>query len=56
MVVDGRGQQIEHIPIPDEKWTAKLSFGGQDRQTLSITASTGFYAVKMRVRGVNAAK
>ena len=56
MVVDVRGQQIEDIPIPDEKWTANVSFGDQDRQMLLITASTGFYAIKMRIRGANAAK
>jgi gluconolactonase len=56
MVFDSRGQQIEHIPIPDEKWTANVSFGGKDRQTLFITASTGFYCIRMRIRGANAAK
>jgi len=56
MVFDSRGQQIEHIPIPDEKWTANVSFGGKDRQTLFITASTGLYAIRMRVRAANAAK
>ena len=50
------GRQIEHIPIPDERWTANVSFGGKDRQTLFITASTGLYAVRMRVKGANAAK
>ena len=56
MVFDSRGQQIEHIPIPDEKWTANVSFGGKDRRTLFITASTGLYGIRMRVRGANAAK
>jgi len=55
-VFDSRGQQIEHIRIPDEKWTANVSFGGKDRQTLFITASTGLYGIRMRVRGANAAK
>ena len=50
------GRQVEHIPIPDERWTANVSFGGKDRQTLFITASTGLYAVRMRVQGANAAK
>ena len=56
MVFDQAGRQIEHIRIPDEKWTANVSFGGKDRQTLFITASTGLYAIRMRVKGANAAK
>jgi gluconolactonase len=56
MVFDLHGQQIEHIRIPDEKWTANVSFGGKDRQTLFITASTGFYGIRMCVRGANTAK
>ena len=56
MVFDQAGRQIEHIPIPDERWTGNVSFGGKDRQTLFITASTGLYAIRMRVKGANAAK
>lgn len=56
MVFDSQGQQIEHIRIPGEKWTANVSFGGKDRQTLFITASTGLYGIRMRIRGANAAK
>ena len=56
LVFDQTGRQIEHIPIPDERWTGNVSFGGRDRQTLFITASTGLYAVRMRVEGANAAK
>lgn len=56
MVFDSQGQQIEQIRIPDEKWTANVAFGGKDRQTLFITASTGLYAIRMRIRGANAAK
>ena len=56
MVFDARGRQVDHIRIPDEKWTANVSFGGADRRTLFITASTGFYGIRMRVRGANAAK
>ncbi len=40
LVFDSAGRQIEHIPIPDERWTGNVSFGGTDRQTLFITAST----------------
>ena len=33
-----------------------MCFGGADRQTLFITASKGLYAVRLRVKGANAAK
>lgn len=56
LVFDRAGRQIEHIQVPNENWTANVCFGGQDKQTLFITASTGLYAVKMRVKGANAAK
>jgi gluconolactonase len=55
-VYDGAGRQIEHIPVPGERWTANVSFGGRDRRTLFITASTGLYRIAMRVRGANVAK
>jgi gluconolactonase len=56
MAFDSRGQQIDHIAIPDDKWTANVSFGGTDRQTLFVTASTGLYGIRMRTCGANAAK
>ena len=56
MVFDSHGRQIDHIRVPDENWTANVAFGGTDRQTLFITASTGLYGIRMRVRGANAAK
>jgi gluconolactonase len=56
VVFDGLGRQIDQIQVPDEEWTANVSFGGKDRHTLFITASTGLYAVRMRVTGANAAK
>ena len=56
MVFDRAGRQIERIAIPDERWTANVSFGGKDRQMLFITACSGLYGVPTRVRGVNAAK
>ena len=55
-VFDSNGRQIEHIAVPDERWTANASFCGKDRHTLFITASTGLYAIGMRVQGANAAK
>jgi gluconolactonase len=56
LVFDQTGRQVEHIRIPDEKWTGNVSFGGADRHTLFITASTGLYAIRMRVRGANPSK
>ena len=56
MVFDSQGRQIDHIAVPDEKWTANVAFGGTDRRTLFITASTGLYGIRMRIRGANAAK
>jgi gluconolactonase len=44
------GQRIENITVPESP--ANLVFGGRDRQTLFITARTGFYALKMKVKGV----
>jgi gluconolactonase len=51
LVFDASGRQVEHIRIPEEKWTANVCFGGRDRCTLFITASTGLYAIRMRVTG-----
>jgi len=49
-VFDKNGRQIDHIDLA-EPWTANVCFGGRDRHTLFITASTGFYAIRTRVRG-----
>lgn len=49
-VFDKTGKQIEHIEVP-ERWTANVCFGGKDRQTLFITASQGFYAIRLNVKG-----
>jgi len=54
-VFDKTGKKIAHIEVP-ESWTANVSFGGKDHSTLFITASKGFYSIKMRVKGANAAK
>ena len=43
-------QQIESIAVPE--WPSNVCFGGKDMQTLFITARTGFYAVKTKMRGV----
>ena len=54
-VFDKSGKKIEQINV-NEPWTANVSFGSKDHQTLFITASTGFYSIKLRVKGANAAK
>jgi gluconolactonase len=54
-VFDKAGKKIEQIDVP-ESWTANVSFGGKDHQTLFITASKGLYAIQLRVKGANAAK
>jgi len=56
LVIDQAGRVIERIPIPGERRTANVSFCCKDRRTLFITASTGLYGVRMRVKGANAAK
>jgi gluconolactonase len=50
-VFDRTGERIETIAVPENP--ANVVFGGADRQTLFITARTGFYAVKARVRGAD---
>lgn len=50
-VFDNRGRQIEHIDIP-ESWTANVCFGGKEKATLFITASSSLYGLSMNVRGV----
>ena len=54
-IFDKNGIRIGHIPVP-EGWTGNLCFGGKDRKTLFVAASTSFYSIEMRVRGANAAK
>jgi len=55
-VFDQEGRQIERILVHNERWTANVSFGGSRRRMLFITASTGLYAVAMRVAGANVSK
>lgn len=49
-VFDRTGKEIAHIDV-SEPWTANVCFGGKDRHTLFITASTGLYAIRTRVSG-----
>jgi gluconolactonase len=55
LVFDTTGKKIEHIEVP-ERWVGNACFGGKDRKTLFITASKGFYSVRMKVKGANPAK
>ncbi len=49
-VFDPNGNEIEHIDVP-QKWSANVTFGGPDMQTLFITASKAVYTLKMKVKG-----
>lgn len=49
-VYNKSGEKIAHIDVP-AKWTANVCFGGKDRDILFITASEGFYQLKMGVKG-----
>ncbi len=51
-IFNPKGDKIGHIPVP-EGWTANVCFGGPDLNTLFITASTGLYAMKMNVSGLD---
>jgi len=50
-VFNKKGKKLGNIPV-DARWTANVTFGGKDQQTLFITASEYLYALKMKVRGV----
>jgi len=54
-VFDPSGKLIDHIDVP-EKWSANVCFGGKDRRTLFITASTSLYSIHMNVKGANPEK
>jgi gluconolactonase len=54
-VFDKTGRKIAHVDVP-ERWTANVCFGGKDKRTLFITASQGFYSIRLRVKGANQAK
>jgi gluconolactonase len=54
-VFDASGKEVQVFDVP-EAWTGNVAFGGADHRTLFITASKGLYAVRLRVKGANAAK
>jgi gluconolactonase len=49
-IFDKSGKQVGNIAVP-EKWTANVCFGDRDKKSLFITATTGLYRIKMKVRG-----
>jgi gluconolactonase len=49
-VFDKTGKKLGNIPVP-ENWTANVCFGDRNRKTLFITASKGFYRIRLRVSG-----
>jgi len=51
-IFNPRGQEIEHIAVP-ASWTANVTFGGKDRQTLFITAQNSLYSLRMQVKGAS---
>ena len=54
-VFNPAGKQIDHIEVP-ESWTANVSFGGKERETLFITASKGLYSIRTSVGGTKSGK
>ena len=50
-IYDAAGMKIGSIAVPSG-WTANLCFGGKERKTLFITASTAVYTLQMQVKGV----
>ena len=51
-VFNKKGVQILHIPIA-KKWTANVTFGGQEQNILFITAMDAVYTLEMKVNGVH---
>ena len=50
-VFNPKGKQILHIPV-DKDWTANVTFGGKNNQTLFITAMDSVFSIEMKVKGV----
>ena len=48
-VYSPQGKQVALIEIPEGP--ANVTFGGKDSKTLFVTAQTGFYSLRMNVRG-----
>lgn len=50
-VFNKEGKQIQLIAVP-KGWTANVCIGGEDRQTLFITASDSVYSIRLRTKGL----
>lgn len=51
-VFDKNGKRLGNIRVP-ESWTANVCFGDRNLKSLYITASKGFYRIKMKIRGTS---
>jgi gluconolactonase len=49
-IYDPSGVRIDEIPVPTRP--ANVCFGGNDKQTLFITAGNTVYSIRMRVKGL----
>ncbi len=50
-VFNKKGEKLQHIPI-NQKWTANVTFGGENQRKLFITAMNSVYTIEMNVSGV----
>ena len=53
-IFDKSAKSVGVIPVPE--MPANVCFGGKDKQTLFICARTGFYSIRMKVKGANQSK
>ena len=51
-VFNKKGVKILHIPV-EKDWTANVTFGGKNNQTLFITAMDAVFSLEMKVKGVD---
>ncbi len=51
-VFDKTGRKLGNIAVP-ESWTANVCFGDRNQKSLYITASKGFYRIRMKIRGTS---
>ena len=49
-IFDKTGKKLGNIEVP-ENWTANVCFGDRNLKSLYITASKGFYRMKLKVKG-----
>jgi gluconolactonase len=49
-VFDKTGKKLGNLSVP-ESWTSNVCFGERNMKTLFITASKGFYRIRLKVRG-----